>query len=298
MISISIIIPTGGDLFDSRLKSVMQSIDFINSGDLEIIVSRLGSKSTVERIPTFINARQIITEYPANLPFNCALARNLGAKAASCNRLYFSDADILFFEKDYFKKNVVLSSEEVLRRPIMRRMCKFDVDIFLDRLDKMPFSKVLMSIDLSKPYLAALSNRAEVKVFSKPNNDGEATIFLSAIDDFNEFIRLGKPKGTEPIYWTMNRHYSGGCISKSLFEFVGGFCTDYVGWGCEDDDFNFKIQHFSKSSDLTGEVIHLDHLRSTFDKNRWESNKTRLESRKKQNIEMVLNYDRTNYQNL
>jgi len=36
-------------------------------------------------------------------------------------------------------------------------------------------------------------------------------------------------------------HWGGVLVERRLFQEIGGYCTDYTGWGCEDDDLLVKL---------------------------------------------------------
>jgi N-terminal domain of galactosyltransferase len=48
---------------------------------------------------------------------------------------------------------------------------------------------------------------------------------------------------TDPWEQRILTHYHWGSvlIERRMFEAVGGYCTEYVGWGCEDDDLLIKL---------------------------------------------------------
>ena len=41
--------------------------------------------------------------------------------------------------------------------------------------------------------------------------------------------------------WRSPFHWGGLLVERELFTAVGGYCADYVGWGCEDDDLLAKV---------------------------------------------------------
>jgi glycosyltransferase involved in cell wall biosynthesis len=265
---ISCIIPVNeSEEFVQRLIMVLQSLDHFG---LEVVVSQVGkekldlSNFDVKHIFTHSNKKK----------FNLSQARNIGAENANGEYFYFTDADIFFHDPDYFTNLPIDGGIN----PLMRRMSSDDVEIFSQYLKDHSYLEALKIIDTSAPYTSRVKN-TEVVVHRKLENAVEET-FLATRDDLDTYLALGKPKGMEPMFWTMDRHYGALYINREDFFKVEGYYEEFQGWGCEDDDIKRRLPNYKT---IRGEVTHLDHSRGHFEKSDWKKNKKLLEARKNEN---------------
>jgi hypothetical protein len=63
-------------------------------------------------------------------------------------------------------------------------------------------------------------------------------------------------------------HWGGLLLPRQLFDRIGGYCQQYIGWGCEDEDLLVKITADGDSfivrgwqADHSWNCLHLEHLR-------------------------------------
>jgi hypothetical protein len=62
-------------------------------------------------------------------------------------------------------------------------------------------------------------------------------------------------------------HWGGALVRRDLFDLVGGYCTRYVGWGCEDDDLFAKLSTVTRlvhawRAARSLRCLHFEHPRS------------------------------------
>lgn len=292
---ISIILPfKNNPEYLERLKLVVESIKIQTFKDLEIIVSEGGLKPS-ENLPKGIKH----VFHPQEGAFSSSIARNYGVKQSRGEILYFNDSDVIFSHDTYLDEVINTFNANTcvgFCKPVMRRLCITEFDILKAQVEEKGLKETLLSFDVSQQYLATLTGKSQIKTYCK-FEDGENKVFLSTKEDFEKFMS-GNYKGSEPLFWTMNRHYGTLIIKKNDFENVGGYCTAYAGWGAEDDDLVWKLSFNGEIALMPYEVIHLDHSRSHFKKEEWEANKERLISRTKQNKNQVFEHDRKTYKSL
>jgi hypothetical protein len=89
-----------------------------------------------------------------------------------------------------------------------------------------------------------------------------------------------------------NIHGKGGVtfISKSKFEDVGGMSNLYIGYGCEDTDFDYRCNGIV---DIDATICHIQHERRNNDTH-WGINKKISSDKDKRNISQD-NYNHTQY---
>ena len=74
----------------------------------------------------------------------------------------------------------------------------------------------------------------------------------------------------------------GGCmwITAGLFQIIGGYCEDYIGWGCEDTDFWFRLEEQVEIGKVENRVlVHMDHPKADCAGPAYQRNRTLFEER-------------------
>jgi predicted glycosyltransferase involved in capsule biosynthesis len=83
---------------------------------------------------------------------------------------------------------------------------------------------------------------------------------------------------------------------KEHFFAVGGFCERFMAWGCHDADLQWKLKRRYNLIEFPNfpeyEVLHLDHERVYFDKERWQANRKIQEERRKEGPEKAILADK------
>jgi len=78
------------------------------------------------------------------------------------------------------------------------------------------------------------------------------------------------------------------------FKAVGGYSEEFINWGCEDSDLQWKfsqlyhLQFFPENL----EVIHLDHPKGYFSPEMWAKNEEISRRRIEEGLERVIERDR------
>lgn len=276
----------------------------------EIILSEQGEKSNsiYKRIAKKHGIKYIYSaaeKIENEIHYNIGKVRNSGASVSSGNFLYFSDSDVVFFNKDYLKKIIQLVEEKevALARPRMFRLNELESNYYIyDYISqkKISYPKLssncLVAYDISsktientemQEYKEMINGTPHVCTEGNYNLINGSTSFdISQIEEF---------------LWMPTYHYGGVCISKKDFKSIGGYAQTYYDWGLEDDDLQWKIketvglEYLFDHSDLEFSTLHIEHSRN-YNNCRFEKNRLVFENRKKQGLEEVILTDRKNYQ--
>ena len=157
--------------------------------------------------------------------------RNLGARSARSRFLYLSDADVLPLRPDYLRRALSLASgpkRMVVAQPWMFR-------------------------------LVSAESRPDIRTWHPPNTkhacyvttDANGVLTPMPEEQFvgrGEYIAVLAPPSVTGALGIPGKgrihlpcHWGGVLLDRELFEEVGGYCTAYVGWGCQDDDLLVKL---------------------------------------------------------
>lgn len=154
--------------------------------------------------------------------------RNVAAAAAHAPTLYLGDADIVPLGTGYLADTLDLGRDQAVIQPWMYRL-----------------------VDRSGPppglVLEAPGRGRACHVYAGPGGhltpvDGENFLWQG-----REYMIVEPPP--EVAWFTEDGsvwcpppyHWGGILLDHKLFDTVGGYCTRYAGWGCEDDDLIAKL---------------------------------------------------------
>ena len=98
------------------------------------------------------------------------------------------------------------------------------------------------------------------------------------------------------MIWSEDLHCGGNLFRKEHFYQVGRYCENFVNWGCEDSDLQWKmtayydLQFFPKTEKF--EVLHLDHSKDYFSSSMWNLNEEICAKRKTAGVDCAIKKDR------
>ena len=273
----SIIIPIYGNFDKKRLDIVKESILQQKGLDVEIILP---------------DEKQI------KPPINCSKLINQGYSISKGNFVYISDADVVLASNTFLGDAAEYSQKNgnlILTRPKMRRLLLEDWEWFQE-LFKSDGIASLQKLDFSQEHLVTPFNKPrQIKVFKKFEN-GRLKTFIASQKDFEEYISDDNHQGEEPKYWNQERHCGGTFLTRNQFKRVGGYCEQFIGWVCWDADFQWKLKSLFEADyfpeECSFEVIHLDHSKEYFDKQKWEHDKKLQELRRNLGAMKCSEYDK------
>jgi len=178
--------------------------------------------------------------------------RNLAACEAAGDLLYLSDADVRPVGTDFLARAVVLAGESVLAQPWQYRLAGPAGPAHGQHWR-----------ELASQRCCFICGTADGLVTTCPGEryswDGD-NLLVAPPNDLIE--------GADPaeLHWRSPFHWGGALVSQALFTAVGGYCTNYVGWGCEDDDLLVKLAQLTQvtiawRADPALRCLHFEHQR-------------------------------------
>lgn len=302
---ISVIIPIYGDFDISRALRCIDSIKMQEGVEKEIVVSEQGE---TRRFPDVERVKHVFTYHKpqADLSdFNPGKVRNIAILNSTKDYIYTIDADIILPDPNFLKKSLEIlkkNPNKVLFRPFMRRLPLDNFDEFNEACKSLGFEKALKSLFINQQFLVKTSPEyRELKIFEKDSKEaGYRKTFTSLIEDYNKYVeeRLGSDDDLNfwPVYWNENRHCGSNFFSRAQFLNVGGYCEEFINWGCEDSDLQWKFRETYELEFFPPEmeVIHLDHPKGYISPKMWALNEEKSSKRKKEGIKLAIEYDKQN----
>jgi hypothetical protein len=106
----------------------------------------------------------------------------------------------------------------------------------------------------------------------------------------------GDDSTANELRWRPVFHWGGMLLRRDAFDAVGGYCADYAGWGCEDDDLLVKLSSTGRvvrlwRSDPTLACLHFEHARP-YDTPAFVDNQRLLERRRAAGPAAMIESDR------
>lgn len=187
----------------------------------------------------------------------------------------------------------------------MRRLPLDNFDDFISIIGKNGLSDALEGLYNNQDFLSKVSpEHREMKVFSKFSKEARyQKTFTSLIEDYQKYVELGLGSDSElnfwPVYWNENRHCGSNLFRRTHFLGVGGYCEDFINWGCEDSDLQWKFRETLNLEFFPEhlEVLHLDHPKGYLSPKMWEENEKACAHRRDvEGLEASINRDKKNYE--
>jgi hypothetical protein len=179
--------------------------------------------------------------------------RNLAAAATQAPVLYLGDADVVPLGRDFLSRALHLRDDGVVVQPWMYRL--------VDAGD-------LVSVcDWQQPgrgRVCHVRGCLDGRLVAVPGEafhwDGD----LLLVDPPPEAVHRGD---SPELLRRAPFHWGGTLVGREVFNAVGGYCTQYVGWGCEDDDLHAKLAgratvHRAWQTARTLKCLHFEHPRA------------------------------------
>lgn len=293
---ISVVVPVYGQFDLARTSLSIESILAQRGINYEVIVSEQGETN---RFPATRGVKHVFKYHKPqhNLSdFDPGNVRNEAIANASGAFVYTNDADIVFLDQYYLAdciKAIRESPNKVFYRPFMRRLPLDEFSEFERIVRTRGIEKAIRSLDLSQEYIASINGKIrKIRAFEK--NSIYRKIFTAFEKDFQTYMGNERNKGREPMFWNESRHCGGNLFRIEQFMNVGGYSEEFINWGCEDSDLQWKL---SEMYDLEFfpdhfEVMHLDHFKGYFSPEMWKCNEETSKRRVKEGIIKAIEIDR------
>jgi len=297
--------------FQKNLIATLKSIRNQNL-NVEIVISEqaISKESEYRQIAKKFKAKYILTKpdiSDGKILFNMGRIRNAGALASTGKYLYFSDADILIYNKDYLKI-LMVESAKINKynwyKPSMYRLSESTYGEFIqDYLDN-------KKIDIPDLPNTCLVDYDKCTNTLKPINGGEHnnTIldqpFVCTKKEFDminsEDFDLSK---TDELIWKASFHYGGTFCSFNNFYDIGGYCELYYNWGVDDEDFHLKLKSMNGIEQIdkivpNKSMLHFEHKKKHNNTEYYKQNIKIYEERRTLKIDKVIEFDKNNEKSL
>jgi hypothetical protein len=299
---ISVVMSVYGQFNLERARISVQSALVQKGLDLEVVVSEEGETPKFPEIP---GVKYVFSYYKPKSSlsdFNTGNVRNRAINLATGEFIYTNDADVIFTDTNYLAKVVDALKKDpkkIFYRPRMRRLHINDFEEFERTVDEVGIEKAVSKLDYSQEYIVTTDGKfRRVEVFKK--NSIYPKTFTAFGEDFDRYVSDKSLNGSEPLIWNENRHGGGNLFRRTQFYEVGGYSSEFINWGCEDSDLQWK---FSQIYDLQFfpegfEVIHLDHPKAYFNAETWKRNETISKKRVGEGVTKAIQHDKETLWNL
>lgn len=304
---ISVVVPIYGSFDQRRVKLCIDSIKSQKKERMEIILTE---QNPIPTMSSYAKKQGIVyvfephTTSSAFSDFKTGRCRNSGVINSTGKFIYMDDADILFEREDYLHKLMELLDENeniVFERPPMRRLPLECFDDFERKANDSGIVDAINSLDRSQKYILTLDGKKrDLKVVTRSGVGNEQKTFTTSLENFQRYRSDTSLKGLEPTIWSQDIHCGAIFMRRSQFDNVGGYCENFITWGCEDSDLQWKLAQCYNlqriKSDEQFEVIHMDHPKGYFLKEMWKKNDDLEDKRRKGGVTIAIDNDKKNLQ--
>lgn len=296
---ISFVMPIYGQFDLARAVLSVKSALTQKGVDLEVVISEQGE---TPRFPKIDGIKHVFSYHKpqADLSdFNPGDIRNIAILHTTGEFVYTNDADVLFIDTYYLANaiNILMGNpRKVFYRPKMRRLPTDNFEEFKRRVKSRGIEVAIAGLDFSQEYIVTTDGKPRhVEIFKK--NSVYPKTFTAFGEDFDRYVSDESLRGREPLIWNENRHCGGNLFRRAQFDEVGGYSEEFINWGCEDSDLQWK---FNEIYDLQFfpnrfKVIHLDHPKEYFSPEMWKRNEEISARRVKEGISKAIKKDRIIY---
>lgn len=293
--NLTVIIPVWG-VFDPRYVAAAVDSLLLQSSDLQVIVSEV---SPIPRCKSALLNKKVTYLYQNTLGIiPLGTARNIALKEVNTEYVYFSDADICYLANDFFVRLLQNHNEGTWIQPKMRRIPINETEEFFSSVCKIGLKNTLDRLKHPNDYISTINAITyHLVVDNKPNlahRINQHAPMSAIFEDARKHQERGEK--WKYLYWHDTIHRGGIFTSTSNARRVGGYCTEYIGYGYEDDDLIYKLSHISTIhllNETNLEVLHIDHSKSKyFHPSITKRNRQLFNKRLEQNPQDIIEADR------
>jgi hypothetical protein len=244
--------------------------------DCEVVVAVAGELPV--RVPAGV--RVIPADETLGAP---GTLRNVAARQARSGWLYLTDADVRPIGRDFLSRCLGLAGPGgAVTQPWMYRL-------------------VGAGVSAGPALLAGLPEGRRCLVQPGPSGTAVAVPEERFVMD-GEDLMVEPPAamlaaaGPGELRWRPAFHWGAMLIERATFDQLGGYCEQYVGWGCEDDDLLAKVRATAPLTiawrvEETLRCLHFEHARP-YDSPEFAANRAILAARTAAGPERMVDADR------
>lgn len=244
----SVVLPVFGDHRSARVLPLVCRAWLGQDVPVEIVIA-VGHGTPAPAAVTDDRVRMV---FAGPGPTATGRLRNLAVSATRAPALYLSDADVVPIGAGFLSRALDLAADQAVIQPWMYRL--------VDRAEP------------PDPLRMTPPGRGRV-CYVYADSGGRLTPVGGESFDWGgrEYMFVAPPPEAFTDVHTGWRpapyHWGGALVDRKLFDAVGGYCTRYEGWGCEDDDLIAKLDARTRvlrawrgARELT--CLHYEHPRS------------------------------------
>ena len=209
---------------------------------MEVLVAGLGQEDDIRYRGTVEDVGGRYTRFTGveGTRDSVAHARNHGINVAATEWVYFTDADVVPLDANYFRAllfGAQSRANDVHVKPPFYRLGRRSHDAFLRALPRGP-----ISVASGTPFTLA-EYTGDVLC---PSSEGEVRMtedgvqYVCTLEERRRLDGVLDPLG-EDLLMKPSVHWGAVLAPLEMIRAVGGYCQDYHEWGCEDDDLLFKL---------------------------------------------------------
>lgn len=222
MSEVSVIIPLYGDHVGAFRLPVTVGAWLDQRVPVTVIVATAGELSLGTLPP---GVRVVVAPPSETAP---GLLRNVGVDRASTPWVYLSDADVAPLGPDFLAGALDVAGDGAFVQPTMLRLAQAPPE---------------------RP-VAGWRLAEETERFSYVSADpagvlhrlpGERVVWEDGVPMVYPPDGHGHPDDAREVNLRPMFHWGSALLRRDRFDALGGYCTAYRGWGCEDDDFLVKL---------------------------------------------------------
>lgn len=294
-VSINIYDYTNYKQLEATLKSIRQQTE-----PVDIIISEqfceIKANNIAYSLAQKYRCKYVLSRTEINskgLTFNLGKMRNISASVCTTPYIYFTDADIVFLNK-YHVQDMIdlisLKSKAALFHPLMYRLKKEDTNNFITSY----LNNVKIINEATDCFVCY--DATNLKII----NDRDVKSYVDSAyykSWLNNLIEHPMAVNSNTIYKNdyINIHGGGTIVSVEDFWRVGGYGEVYYQWGCEDNDFHWKLSEICQCYELPHvydkyNILHLEH-KLYWNKQMFQLNNKIYQNRKRLGLKDVIKKD-------
>ena len=223
---VSVVIPLYGDHAGRQTLRGVAEAWRDQDESTEIVIVTAGPIPLDSALSTMEGVRLVVAPQELTAP---GLLRNVGAVVADGTWLYLSDSDVAPLGRDYLTRVIATAGSGSFVKPSMLRL-----------IGEVPGGMASR--------WSLRERREEPFSFVQADSNGQ----LSLVPGERLVWADGAPMVVPPPSYVDPEdpgdfgcrtmvHWGGGLVRRERFVDVGGYCTRFQGWGCEDDDLIVKL---------------------------------------------------------
>lgn len=276
--SVSVVFAVYGSVDRTSARAAILSAFWQKEVAVEVIVVEAGDACP----PGWLDVPEVnhvVFRTRAKKGFRPGFVRNIGLLRATGERVYFSDADILFSHENFFARVLALldGAEGILVHPPKLRVPIEQTPNVASKFcaDRWP---ILSSLSCEDQRFASMAGPIAYRETTHRNR-----IYTAREKDHEHWNAVGRPAALGPMVWQDIFHPGGTLASREALLRVGGYGHEFAIWGYEDADLQHKLaltcssRPFPRSEEFR--VFHLDHPRGYIDPDAHLNNKALYERR-------------------